>query len=371
VLLKPQKNKWLYVLFGIVFIILLFPKFPEQPLENRAISVGEGYDVKIQGEINLKEITKNIYDFSPEGVRSDSYTNEGSTIGKAQQEEEAVTDKKILNGLQRIFIVGEDQAKLGIHYIIQTLYRNSDRNDGGNMVICKNSARSVLEKKLIENKSPSDFVENMIKDSHNYNFFSSDYSLNRIYNEMESEGRTTVLPYITTYEEGIKTIGVACFKGDKLNLILDMAEARNLNMLSENKSKGIFAIKDHSGKAVEFDAVVKKKVKCSREKDKYKFIISLDVKGDIVSNNLQLDMISNKNAMNAFEKAMEDNIKKDCEGFVEKMQKEYSEDLLGLGYYAAARYGRRSGVDWDDIICNSTIEIKVKVKVDKQGRGSF
>ena len=53
------------------------------------------------------------------------------------------------------------------------------------------------------------------------------------------------------------------------------------------------------------------------------------------------------------------------------MKNEYKVDCLQLGWVAAAKYGRDTGVDWDEVVSNSDIKVNVKVNVDKVGRGQY
>lgn len=68
---------------------------------------------------------------------------------------------------------------------------------------------------------------------------------------------------------------------------------------------------------------------------------------------------------------MEENVKKNCEEFINKAKCSYNVDILELGRVAAARYGRGTGVDWNKEICNSTIKVNVKVSINTQGRGEY
>ncbi|MDP4179223.1 MAG: Ger(x)C family spore germination C-terminal domain-containing protein, partial [Bacillota bacterium] len=60
-----------------------------------------------------------------------------------------------------------------------------------------------------------------------------------------------------------------------------------------------------------------------------------------------------------------------CEEFINKMKTDYKVDCLELGRVAAAKYGRRTGTDWNKVVMDSDIKINVKVKLNKQGRGDY
>jgi hypothetical protein len=63
-----------------------------------------------------------------------------------------------------------------------------------------------------------------------------------------------------------------------------------------------------------------------------------------------------------------------CMDFIGKMQSQYKIDVLELGRVAAANFGRGTGTDWNEVICNvdlTNIKVNVNVKVDNMGRGDY
>jgi hypothetical protein len=53
------------------------------------------------------------------------------------------------------------------------------------------------------------------------------------------------------------------------------------------------------------------------------------------------------------------------------MQKKYKVDCLELGQFAAAKYGRHTGTDWNKAVSNSKIIVKAKVSIEKVTRGTY
>ena len=115
--------------------------------------------------------------------------------------------------------------------------------------------------------------------------------------------------------------------------------------------------------------MVKRKVKCNRREGKYEFIIELVFQGDIIENTLYKDM--KKENESEFEELMGKKIEKICYDFLDKMKNGYKIDCLNLGMYAAAKYGRETGVDWNEEVSNADIKVNVKVKIDKMGIGQY
>ncbi len=118
-------------------------------------------------------------------------------------------------------------------------------------------------------------------------------------------------------------------------------------------------------------ATSKRKVKCYKEGNKYRFIINLDIEGELVSNGLYKDVTSDAKELKKYEEDMKNNLEKQCNDSINKIKYEYKVDVLDLGRNAVAKYGRGTGVDWNTIICDSDIKVNVKFKVNTEGRGDY
>ncbi|MCI1969604.1 Ger(x)C family spore germination C-terminal domain-containing protein, partial [Clostridium luticellarii] len=114
-----------------------------------------------------------------------------------------------------------------------------------------------------------------------------------------------------------------------------------------------------------------RKVHVDKIDGKLHFTIDLRLKGDIVTNTYFKDLSKNKDVKRAFEKKIEEKVRKNCYSIINKMKNEYKMDCIGLGQYAAARYGRWSNTDWNSEVLNSSIDVNVKASIKSWGRGSF
>jgi hypothetical protein len=186
---------------------------------------------------------------------------------------------------------------------------------------------------------------------------------------LNSEGENLVLPYLEIKDKNITFAGMALFKGNKMVYVLPMEESKIMNMLREKKGKGILSLQEGPDKYINYDAIVKKKVKCNKREGKYEFSIELDFQGDIIGNTLYKDMKKEKEK--EFEYLMGKKIEKMCYDFLDKMKNVYKIDCLNIGMYAAAKYGRETGVDWNEEVSNSDIKVSVRVKIDKMGIGQY
>jgi len=95
------------------------------------------------------------------------------------------------------------------------------------------------------------------------------------------------------------------------------------------------------------------------------------LEGEIINNELYKGMATNVGEIKRFEDDMAKQVEEMCNGFLDKMKNKYKVDLLQLGWIAAAKYGRDTEVDWNEVISKSDIKVNVKVRVDKLGRGQY
>ncbi|WP_291634158.1 Ger(x)C family spore germination protein [Clostridium sp.] len=384
-----KKKKMIIMVLMVLIVFIYVGKLQVSPMEELNIIAGIGFDINKKSSTNVEYgVAFSIYDFNKKGkngVRStnikaikagktreqgsDVIKTESNTIGDTREKRQLVSSKPYTIGTERILILGEEQAFYGILNIINILFSNPKINDTNIFIVCKGKAEDILRFKVKGYPSSSDYMEGMVKHATNYNFLSSEYGLLNIYVKLDSEGENLVLPYLEIIDENISFTGMALFKGNKMAYVLPMDESKIMNMLREKKGKGILSLQDGSDKYLNYDAMVKRKVKCNKTEGKYEFIIDLSFQGDIIENTLYKDI--NKESESEFETLMAKKIEKMCNEFLEKVKNVYRIDCLNLGMCAAAKYGRETGIDWNEEVSNADIKVNVVVKIDKIGTGQY
>lgn len=385
-----MKKKKIIIMILVVLIASIYAeKLQVSPMEELNGIAGIGYDINKELNGNVQySVPFTLYDFKSkgkQGVRvttkkaispggniereSSTIMAKSDTIGDTREERQLKSSKSYTIGTEKMAIIGEEQAVYGILNMVNILFSNANINDKNIFSVCKGKAEDILRFKVEGYASSSDYMEGMVKNATNYNFLSSEYNLINIYITLDSEGKNLVLPYLEIKDNNIIHTGMALFKGNKMAYVLPMDESKIMNMLREKKGKGILNLQEGPDKYINFDAMVKRKVKCNKIKGKYEFSIELDFQGDIIDNTLYKDMkIDNEKE---FEKLMGKKIEKMCYDFLDKMKNVYKIDCLNLGMYAAAKYGRETGVDWNYEVSNADIKVNVVVKIDKIGIGQY
>lgn len=366
-------KKYLIVL-GMVFIYSLYLFGNTQaPVEEVDIVIGEGFDINFKSS-NLEYVVPfNSYVFKGEKEKTSiTSTGKGKSIEEAIESRSLKRDKIYVEGLETVCFISDEFARKGIEELIVTKGSKTTVNDMAYMVVVDGKSEDYLKVKSKGYISSSDYVSQLIKNIQNYNFFSDNYKVIDVLVRANSEGRQIVLPYIEIKDSHMEVTGLAIFQKDKMVRRVNMKETLTLNLLRNEKVKGIISLHKNAKEYIDFSCSVKKrKIKCSQKNGEYVFDISFDITGEISSNDMYDGLMKNLDVKKKFEKDMSKYIEKMCNEFISKMQNEYKIDCLELGSYGAAKVGRRKGIDWDKVVSNAKINLKVKVKVDKQGRGDY
>jgi len=280
-------------------------------------------------------------------------------------------DKQSTLGLEKIFVMSQETASYGINNMIDIQLRNPNLNATAYSMVCKGKASDILGLNIKGYPSSADYIEGLIKNSVYYNFFSSNYKVLDMFFSIDSEGRNLVLPYIEMTDKRIGITGMALFNKDKMVAKINIDELKTMNIMRENDVHGILSLQTTPKEAISYNTTSKRKISCTKEGDKYKFTINIDLNGDIVNDTLYKDLQKDPKKNDEFDKVMSEEVKKNCNDFIIKMKNQYKVDCLQLGQIAAAKYGRQTGVDWNSIVCNSEIEVNVKVNIVQTGRADY
>lgn len=373
-----KKNSIILIItlwFIFLLIIPIKPSTPVEPIENRAVEIGAAFDVK---EINSDKdysykITRNVYLYGfNDNIFTENFDGIGHSIGKTREDRQSKDTKLTLQGMEKVYLFSENQSSLGVRPCIDILFNNPYLSDNGYFVVCNNDGKDILDLKIPGYISSLDYIYGVIKNSKSSNFFSENYSLIDIYVRLDGEGKNIVVPYIDVKDDTPYIWGCALFIKDKMKSKIDMNEARIMNLLREKVGKGVISINYSTKKYIDFDCTSKKKVKCEKKDGKYIFTINLNIKGAIVNNEIDNNVINDKEVINNFESILAKEVEKQCNDFIIKMKQDYKADWLELGKYAVAKYGRKTNTDWNaEVINNSDIIVKAKATITNLGRGDY
>lgn len=367
-----KKHKILLIIMIILIFVSCFINAKGEVIENLQIPIAFGVDVDTNCSTETYVISTLIQTFGDRGqTSSDIITSSGKTIGEARQSRQLKSDKRFAFGLDRVFFLGDSACRYGLRTLMDINLNDPDLNDKVTCVVCKGNAKDMLKHKMKNQENQAEYIEGMVKNLKEYNFFPQQYTIMDALVRIDSEGRNLLLPYIEFKDGDIQTTGLAVFNRDKMIGKANLEESKTINLLRENNVKGIITLEKNQKKYMNFYATSKRKVKCYRENDKYKFVIDLKLEGFILDNELFKNLYNDPAKIRELESDIASMAQKICSETIYKIRDKYKTDILELGRVAAAKYGRKKGIDWNNVITNSNIKVNVSVKVNNQGRGDY
>lgn len=370
---KNKLRKILIITIALVLTFFISKKSESQPIENLVISSGVGIDIsKITNDNINYRVSLSSYVFeNGSNIQNKVFVTEGPTVSSNRDKRQMQSNKRFIVGFERVYIIGEDYANYGIKDEIDILQKNPWVNENGYFVVCKGKAEDIIKLNIEGYPTSADYIEGLIDMSRSGNFFSKNYTLTDTIKEFGSEGYNHVMPYIEVENGSVSITGLAVFNKDKMIEKLDMYDTRILNILRGTKGTGIIEIQKNPKQYIGYESKCKRKVKCYKSKDGYKFIIDLKFEGNIIQNELYNNIIYDTKLQEEFEQDMANKITSMCCDFIDKMQKDYKIDMLNLGSIAAAKYGRHMGKDWNEEVSKAEITVNVEVKLDQSGKGDY
>lgn len=370
-----MKHLIVKVIAILLLIFFIGWEAPKESLEEMGIPSSISLDIEKKGKDEVTyEVIYNAYNYEEEKkITSSTIVAEERTVSQGRSERQLKSNKKFLIGLEKVIVFSEEYAQFGMKTAINVLFGNPSINDTAFLIVCKGQTRAIIEHTIPGYPSSADYMEGMIREAKDFNFFTDNYKLIDIFVRMDSEGRSITLPYIElkNENEGLKITGIALFNKDKMVGMLPLKDAKILNLLSAGSGKGLITIQESPNIYVDYYAKAKRKVSCKKESNKYIFNIDIDLKGDIISNEYNKNLQKDVKVKEDLEKNLAAKIEEMCKEVLKVMQNQYKCDFLELGRVAAAKYGRDTGTDWNEVVANSIIKVKVKAKIDKQGRGDY
>lgn len=375
-MMHKQKKTTTLRIFTMLFIIIILAYASSNTdtalIENLSIPSGISWDLENKSELKYKQGFL-IYEGSNKANKNYGYfiSTEGISPSASREYQNLELSKKIPAGFERVNILSEKLAYSGIKNILNFTLMTPQVSDKVYFVICKGEASDILKYTDKKNTNAGETIEGLIKTAPDYNFFSKKFTFLDILMSTGAEGKNIILPYVELSDKGIMISGLALFKSDRMIAATNMKEAKYINLLKFNNVKGLISIQKNAKEYIDFLAKSKRKVKCYKNNDNYKFIIELVLNGQVTDNELYKNLFKDAAEIKKLEKDIEKQVMQECKIYIEKINKQYKTDVLDLGDYAASKYGRDTDADWNKIVSNSDIEIKVKAKLIKQGRGSL
>jgi spore germination protein KC len=314
-------------------------------------------------------------------------TSEGKTVFDAIRNNIYQFDRKAFFYTNKVIVIDEELAKEGLIKILDILKRDQETMDTSKIVIAKGvSAREVLGIKIgIENIQGS-YFEDIINNSIKHNTKSTVIDVLSFCKKCISNGINPIAGVVETIEQtnlpevkakgktskGIKYLGTAVFKEDRLVGFFDGFETRGLNWatrvikdtiitfpLSEKK-EALVTVEINNSKA---------KISPLIKNDSLFFNIDIKVEGKIGETTVPMDF-SDTLILEKIKKVMNDEIEKEVKHSIKKAQKEFKSDVFGFGLALRRKHPDVWKIykkDWDKEFSYVKYKVNVESKLKDSG----
>ncbi|MBE6066536.1 MAG: Ger(x)C family spore germination protein [Clostridium lundense] len=361
-----KRSIWLCLIIAITFMFSgCYDRYPQERL---GIIVGLGYDLENNGIIVRYRDTSETFVFKgQQQIEHEVVTGPGKSIYSTQDELQSKSSRKWIIGSELVYLIGEERAEYGIKDIIDSMMRDADRRRGASVAICKQEAEKLLQLEPKAYSTMSEDIHGTLEFAWEESFFSKDIRISGVLEMYHQEAREILLPYLGIDENRVKVIGLALFDADKMITAVDLGEAKLINLLRNNGTKGHLSVNfPERNTYYEGYFTSNRKVKVSKEEENLKYSINVTLRGNLKVNTV-INKAITKKEVKEIQKDFEKVLKKDLEGEIKKVQQSYGVDWLDIGKYAVAKYGRLSDYGSNENFKNAQIDVNVKVKIDSIG----
>lgn len=355
--------------FIIIISIMLSGCYDMRPVEELGIIVGLGYDVENPGMNYKYKDTSETFIFKGEKkIEHDTLSGKNKAIYTTKHEVQSKFNKKWILGTEIVYLIGQGRAEYGIKDLIDALIRDPERRVVAGIAVSKPQAESIYKMKPIEYSTMAEEIRGILNFSSRENFFTPKVEIPEFLQMYYQEGRKIVIPYMDEVDGRIQITGLALFKEDKMINKVDLDEAMLINLLRNTGGKSYLAV--NSPETNEYYVAYftsKVKVKVSKEYEKLKYDVFVNLSGDLKVDTVDKKMIIAKE-VKEIQEVFSKNVETRLNSEVKKMQKEYKTDWLDFGKYAVAKYGRQGTYASDETFCNANIDVHVNTKISAIGQ---
>lgn len=336
------------------------------PIEKLTLTAGSGYDVDNDFYVNSIEY---LLFRGNKTIQKNVISSLGNTLYGNRNDRHLRIPKKTLISNVRIYLIGEQRARIGIKDLLDSYVRDYERSLTPVVAICKGKAEDILRLTPKSNITSSEALEGMIETSADAYFFNKKNKLKDILYMHYQEGRRMIIPYIEQEKDMVKISGLAVFDKDMLIRIIPINEALYVNLIRNHKGKSYLSnMTPIKNQYIDIYGTSKRKVKVSYVDNKIKYDIRVNIKGEIKLDTEHPEVALDKKDIEEVEKSFEQELEKNLKAIIKKAQEEYKIDVFDIEKFSYAKFGHNKLKTLNSSFEEAAIDVKVKVKLTSAGR---
>jgi len=274
----------------------------------------------------------------------------------------------------KVFIVSKEIAEEGIVSIIDLIDRDVElRNDMWVLISKDDTASEILRKGKEGSEIISYELSSTIKNSNKIGKYIK-VELFKIISDISDTGSSAIVPMINVDNNAESKFNIsetAIFRGERLVGILDEFETMFLQILKEDNLKFVLPIELEDGSNISLEIMNISRSINPKIKD-YKVIMDMTINIDTALSEVESSEVNYilKDGRDKLKKQSEEQIATNCYKVIEKLQKEYKSDALGLGDILKKRkpsVWREMEYQWLDVFEDVEVNLDVNVEIKYNG----
>jgi len=373
--------KYQCIMMLVLSSLLLSGCWDYADLEDRRIVILSAIDMKegqtgdmksgeaIVGGVVLTTFHPRIHNPS----RYESFS--GQTIAQARERQFGYSPGRYLIGSLQVALIGDEVARAGVDNWLDSYIRDPVVKHNLRLAVTKGRADEVAQFKDPNYENVGEQIKILLEQIEKNGFFVHENLTNYLI-DLNTPGKNPVMSLIELQNnKQIACIGSAVFRKDKLVAELGLPETRTLAILRGQHGYGHIPYVIRTGeKIIDRGGIYgrsKRQVKVTRQGDEFFFDIKIKIKGNLVERASTVSLIDHSEQLKAIERAAENQVRRDCYQFIDKMQNDWQLDAIDISRFALAKWRREIEPRVDkDFIQNAHIRVKVEVKIDKFGEAT-
>ncbi len=258
--------------------------------------------------------------------------------------------------------------------ILDFYIRDPEMRRGTYLAVTKGKAKDVLEVENPSEKLPVLYLISVMDNNEETGRMHEPVLIGDIHEHLLS-GTGFVVPRLIPQKYEVKSAGVAAFRGHDNRLAgwLDEEETEGLNFLT-GKIKGGITIAKLGDNLLLYDIKnIRQKIKVDTT-DKQKLKVTFDIKLEgMLHETLETEDVLMRSTLDKIQKLIDEEIERICNNTIEKLQKHYKIDVLGIAEYLAADHPHlweNIKKDWNEgkhLFSKATIEVKSNALIRNAG----
>lgn len=312
---------------------------------------------------------------------TDSYfliTAVGKNGMEIEQKLQQKMSRKLFFSHRSVILIGESMARKGINEFLDTFSRNPRNRLRTYMYVVK----GMKAGELFEARYPYELVSaEAMKEMQLMQGAGVSATLRDFLIASASEGGNPAIAVLESdklfrssvkkEDKQFRMSGTAIFKSSALAGFLNNKETHEYMWFTKNKiTDNIVAVlPEGMGNVGLIVTGSKIKIEVVSEGDPFKFHVQIKAKGDLYENNTPLDVTQTKN-IEMINKALEQQVKKNMESFLNKIQTDYKTDIVGFGQQLERKNPKRWRAvkdEWDRYFAQSDVSVSVKLTINNTG----